>query len=176
MRAYGQAPSEQNDRGSPGSSRRSRRTESWGGKRDGASFTCYLAKRRETCRSSQRDAELKEHIRRVYEESYGVYEARKIRRQLKHEGVDVARCSNERLMRQMGMAGRTSRRRGRITIPADASSRSADLVDRTFRASAATGSRSPTSPWSRGPAAPTSPSSPTSSAGESRLEHLAIRP
>jgi transposase InsO family protein len=54
----------------------------------------------------------------VFEDNYGVYGARKVWRQLNREGVDVARCTVERLMRQLGLAGRVRGRRRTTTIPA----------------------------------------------------------
>ena len=50
----------------------------------------------------RRDAELRGRIRRVREESFGVYGVRKVWRQLGREGVGVARCTAARLMRQIG--------------------------------------------------------------------------
>ena len=40
----------------------------------------------------RRDAELRRHIRRVWEENFQVYGVRKIWRQLGREGVAIARC------------------------------------------------------------------------------------
>ena len=68
----------------------------------------YLHKRREReperrsarCR---RDTELRPQIRRVWESRFGVYGARKVWHQLQREGVAVARCTVERLMRQEGL-------------------------------------------------------------------------
>jgi putative transposase len=71
---------------------------------------------------------------RVFDDKYGVYAARKVWRQLNREGVVVARCTIERLMRQMGLAGRVRGKARRTTIPADVSPRPADLVERTFAA------------------------------------------
>jgi putative transposase len=39
------------------------------------------------------DGELSVHIRRVFEENFGVYGVCKVWRQLTREGVDVARCT-----------------------------------------------------------------------------------
>ena len=44
-------------------------------------------------------------IRRVWEPNFGVYGARKVWRQLQREGVEVARCTVERLMRLEGLKG-----------------------------------------------------------------------
>jgi hypothetical protein len=51
---------------------------------------------------AKRDAERRVLIRRVYEESFGgVYGPRKVWKQLRREGHTVARCTVERLMREM---------------------------------------------------------------------------
>ncbi|MER7757714.1 IS3 family transposase [Kitasatospora sp. NPDC097643] len=52
-----------------------------------------------------RDAELLDRIRRAYEESNRTFGARRVWTQLRREGVDVARCTVERLMRESGLAG-----------------------------------------------------------------------
>lgn len=75
-------------------------------------------------------------IRRVFHANYGVYGARKVWRQLHREGVVVARCTVERLMRSDGLAGRVRGARKRTTISGDAAARPADLVNREFAASA----------------------------------------
>ncbi len=100
-----------------------------------APSTFYAARTRRPCRRAVRDAELEEHIRRVFEDNYGVYGARKVWRQLNREGIEVARCTVERLMRQLGLAGRVRGRRRRTTLPAPAADRPADLVERSFAAS-----------------------------------------
>jgi putative transposase len=41
----------------------------------------------------------------VFEENFRVYGVRKVWRQLKREGFDVARCTVSRLMRQRGLEG-----------------------------------------------------------------------
>jgi putative transposase len=52
-----------------------------------------------------RDAGLKAQIREVWEDNFGVYGTRKMWRQLLREGVKVARCTVERLMKAMGIQG-----------------------------------------------------------------------
>ena len=47
-----------------------------------------------------RDEALKVKIRHVHAEHFGVYGVRKLWRQLRREGVPVARCTVERLMRE----------------------------------------------------------------------------
>ena len=71
-----------------------------------APSTYYSARARPRCRRRLADERLKVEIRRVYQANYAVYGARKVWRQLQREGVVVARCTVERLMRQMGLAGR----------------------------------------------------------------------
>jgi putative transposase len=84
-----------------------------------------------------RDAGLREEIERVWKENFAVYGARKIWRQLRREGVDVARCTVERLMRQMGLQGAVRGRRfKRTTVADDAAPRPADRVQRQFTADA----------------------------------------
>jgi len=84
-----------------------------------------------------RDEALKVEIARVYDENLFVYGADKIWSQLNNEGIRVARCTVERLMRAMGLVGN---RRGRAwTVTTDSNhgfARPADLVDRDFAAPA----------------------------------------
>jgi len=54
---------------------------------------------------TRRDISLKIEIRRVFEQNYRVYGVRKVWRQLKREGFDVARCTVARLMRAMSLQG-----------------------------------------------------------------------
>ena len=83
---------------------------------------------------SRRDGELRTRIRRVWESNFGVYGARKVWRQLQREGVGVARCTVERLMRQEGLKGVVRGEKRRTTIPDEDAARPADLVDRSFEA------------------------------------------
>ena len=82
-----------------------------------------------------RDKDLGEQIERVWKENFGVYGARKVWRQLVREGVGVARCTVERLMRQMSLEGaRRGRRYKKTTVVDENSARPADLVRRDFTA------------------------------------------
>ena len=102
-----------------------------------APSTYWSAKRRPLCARAVRDEELKPEILRVHTENFGVYGAPKIWAQLNREGIGVARCTVERLMRQLGLQGVVRGRPKRTTIPADdPASWPADLVDRQFTASA----------------------------------------
>ena len=65
----------------------------------------------------QRDRQVGVEIRRVWEENYCVYGARKVWRQLNREGISVAtRCTVERLMRCMGVQGVVRGKRIRTTV------------------------------------------------------------
>ena len=83
---------------------------------------------------AQRDAALKVEIDRVWNENRQVYGARKVWRQLNREGFPVARCTVERLMRQMGLQGVVRGKKTRTTISDEAAARPADLVERDFTA------------------------------------------
>jgi transposase InsO family protein len=83
----------------------------------------------------QRDAELCTSIQPVWGENFRVYGARKVWRQLRREGVPVARCTVERLMGRMGLHGVVRGRRCRTTIPAEITERPLDRVQRQFTAS-----------------------------------------
>jgi len=102
-----------------------------------APSTYWSHKRRGRSVRSIRDEALKTEITRVYEENFGVYGAPKVWAQLNREGITVARCTVERLMRDLGLQGAVRGKSRRTTVPAaDRSSWPADLVDRQFVASA----------------------------------------
>jgi transposase InsO family protein len=84
---------------------------------------------------ARRDAELRDLVDRVWRENFQVYGVRKVWRQLQRDGVAVARCTVERLMRAMGLQGAIRGRRCKTTMPDDAALRPPDLVDRDFSAS-----------------------------------------
>ena len=76
-----------------------------------------------------------------------VYGARKIWLQLRREGTRVARCTVERLMRELGIAGAAAqRKKPRTTVPGAAGSRPADLLERDFTAPRPTAGGSRISP------------------------------
>jgi len=80
-----------------------------------------------------RDAALKPHIQRVWQENFCAYGVRKTWKQLKREQVKVARCTVQRLMRQLGLCGVTRGKAFKITTVSDANAmRPADLVERKF--------------------------------------------
>jgi putative transposase len=82
----------------------------------------------------QRDRGLVPEIRRIHEENFGVYGARKVWRQLARERFTVARCTVERLMRALGIQGVVRGRKCRTTIAAESAERPLDLVKRQFQA------------------------------------------
>ncbi len=94
----------------------------------------YQARRRPPSTRRRRDQELKVEIRRVYDDNFGVYGARKVWRQLHREGIAVARCTVERLMHELGLQGVRRGKARRTTTPDQAAPRPADLVDRDFSA------------------------------------------
>ena len=80
-----------------------------------------------------RDRCLKEEIQRVWDENLQVYGAKKVWRQLKREGFVVARCTVERLMKQLEING--VRRGGSkcwTTISDANQDKPADRVNRQF--------------------------------------------
>jgi putative transposase len=86
-----------------------------------------------------RDEWLKKEIVRVWaDKKIGrrVYGARKVWRQLNREGIEVVRCTVERLMSELGIAGAAARRKKpRTTVPAPAGQpRPSDLLERDFTA------------------------------------------
>jgi putative transposase len=99
-----------------------------------APSTYYHAKRRPTSARALRDRKLKAEIARVHAEHLGVYGARKVWRQLHREGIAVARCTVERLMRTLGLEGVRRGKTRRTTTPDETATRPADLVDRDFGA------------------------------------------
>ena len=84
----------------------------------------------------QHDAELQSEIRRVFEENLGVYGVRKVWRQLQREGVQVARCTVARLVRDTGLAGVVRGKPVRTTVGDKAAPCPLYRVNRQFRAPA----------------------------------------
>ena len=86
------------------------------------------------CARARRDDELMPEIQRVWQANLQVYGADKVWRQLNREGIRVARCTVERLMRHLGIEGV---RRGKViktTVPDKALPCPLDRVNRQFRA------------------------------------------
>ncbi len=102
-----------------------------------APSTYYAAKARPLSARAVRDAELVTDIRIAHKVNLGVYGARKIHAELNRQGVPVARCTVERLMRQHGIRG-IRRDKTRHTTVSDGAEteRPEDLVERRFEATA----------------------------------------
>jgi transposase InsO family protein len=83
---------------------------------------------------AQRDAQLLPQVHRVWQANHQVYGAEKVWRQLNREGVAVARCTVERLMRQLGLQGVRRGKAVRTTIPDPKAPCPLDRVNRQFRA------------------------------------------
>jgi putative transposase len=101
-----------------------------------APSTYYAARSRPASARAIRDEWLKTEITRVFEDNYRVYGARKIWRQLRREGHIVARCTVERLMRELGLAGARRGKKVRTTVQDEGHGRAADLLKRDFTAAA----------------------------------------
>ena len=83
----------------------------------------------------QRDDDWRVAIQRVWDANQQVYGPRKVWRQLRREGHRVARCTVERVMREMGLRGAVRGRAWKVTTQSDpAAARPADLVERRFTA------------------------------------------
>ena len=74
------------------------------------------------------------HIQRVWEANLQVYGADKVWRQLQREGVVVARCTVERLMRRLGLRGVRRGKAVRTTVANAAAPCPQDRVNRQFQA------------------------------------------
>jgi putative transposase len=84
---------------------------------------------------ARRDDKIKAQIARVHAASFGLYGTRKVWHQLCREGTKVAKCTIERLMRTMGLAGV---RRGKKTITTVSNPKAPcplDKVNREFQVS-----------------------------------------
>jgi transposase InsO family protein len=81
------------------------------------------------------DKDLMAHIERVWQANLQVYGADKVWRQLQREGVAVARCTVERLMRRLGLRGAVRGNKVQRTTIGDAKAPCPpDLVNRHFSA------------------------------------------
>lgn len=97
----------------------------------------HVARRRDPTKLSaraKRDAELRCEIQRVWEENFRVYGVQKVWRQLRREGIAVARCTVGRLMRAMGLRGIVRGKAIRTTVSDKAAPCPLDRVIRDFQA------------------------------------------
>jgi len=101
-----------------------------------STYRAQAAKRADPAKLSARakqDAIRKIEIRRVFAENFDVYGVRKVWRQLRREGEDIARCTVERLMRSMGLQGVIRGKPIKTTISDKAAPCPLDHVNRQFR-------------------------------------------
>lgn len=87
------------------------------------------------CVRARRDESLIPHIERVWEVNLQAYGADKVWRQMNREGIEVARCTVERLMRRLGLRGVARGKVIRTTIPDAKTPCPLDRVNRQFKAS-----------------------------------------
>jgi len=95
------------------------------------------ARRRDPARCPprrQRDAVLLPEIERVWRGNLQVYGADKVWKQLRREGIPVARCTVERLMRAQGWRGVIRGKTVRTTVPDAKAPCPRDRVNREFHA------------------------------------------
>ena len=83
---------------------------------------------------AKRDAGLVTHIERIWRANWEVYGADKVWRQMNREGIAVARCTVERLMRQLGFQGARRGKKIRTTISDSKAPCALDRVNRVFKA------------------------------------------
>ncbi len=86
------------------------------------------------CPRAQRDDTLVPHIERVWQANMRVYGADKIWKQMNREGVVIARCTVERLMRRLSLQGVRRGKVVRTTISDMKASCPLDRVNRQFKA------------------------------------------
>ncbi len=102
-----------------------------------SAYRRHAARVREPARlpaRAQRDARLLPEVQRVFDVNLRVYGADKVWRQLLREGVTVARCTVERLMRRLGLQGVRRGKGVRTTVPNAKATCPLDRVNRQFHA------------------------------------------
>jgi putative transposase len=102
-----------------------------------APSTYYDNVSRKPSKRAVRDSEIVEAIKaeRSRQKLFARFGARKMWLHLRSKGLDVARCTVERLYAEQGWAGALRAKKVRTTIPDENAERPADLVDRQFVAS-----------------------------------------
>ena len=86
------------------------------------------------CPRAQRDNTLVPHIERVWQANMRVYGADKIWKQMNREGVVIARCTVEHLMKRLGLQGVRRGKVERTTISDAKAPCPLDRVNRQFKA------------------------------------------
>ena len=84
---------------------------------------------------ARRDDEMRAQIKRVHEASFGLYGARTVWHQLRREGVVIAKCTVERIMAAMGLAGVRRGKKTTTTVSDPKAPCPLDKVNREFRVS-----------------------------------------
>ena len=84
---------------------------------------------------ARQDEQLIPDIQRVWHANWQVYGADKVWLQMNREGVRIARCTVERLMRRLGLQGARRGKKVRTTTPDAAAPCPMDRVKRVFKAS-----------------------------------------
>ena len=97
-----------------------------------APSTYYQHLTRQPSARERRDQQLAEQIVRVHAANFGVYGARKVWLQLNRDHIPVARCTVERLMKDLRLAGAVRGQIRKTTIADPAAERVRDLVGRDF--------------------------------------------
>ncbi len=86
------------------------------------------------CARSKRDDTLMPQIQQVWQTNLQVYGADKVWHQMNREGIQVARCTVERLMKRLGLQGARRGKVVRTTVPDKALPCPMDRVNRQFKA------------------------------------------
>ena len=86
------------------------------------------------CERARQDERLNPDIQRVWHANWQVYGADKVWKQMNREGIAVARCTVERLMRRLGLRGVRRGKVVRTTVPDMSAPRPLDRVNRQFKA------------------------------------------
>jgi transposase InsO family protein len=86
------------------------------------------------CTRAKQDDGLAPHIERVWQANMRVYGADKVWKQMNREGIGVARCTVERLMKRMGIQGVRRGKVVRTTISDAKAPCPLDRVNRIFKA------------------------------------------
>ncbi len=86
------------------------------------------------CQRAKQDELLLPHIQRVWQSNMQVYGADKVWKQLGREGIAVARCTVERLMRRLGLRGVMRGKVVKTTVSDGKALCPLDRVNRVFKA------------------------------------------
>ncbi len=102
-----------------------------------SAYRRHAARRRNPALRSaraKRDEQLMPHIERIWHANLQVYGAEKVWKQMNREDIAVARCTVERLMRRLGLAGVRRGKRVRTTVADTSAPCPLDRVNRQFQA------------------------------------------